>query len=87
MDEAFIPLHALVLAMLPAIDEYVDDEAGVRAYITRYHIESPIELDVTTDAEGAQRIGTTPPLYYVDTSLRPSYHQMRFTVERGAGDD
>ena len=41
----------------------------------------PVELDVSRDADGVLRIGSTPPLYYVDTSMRPSYHRLRFRAE------
>jgi hypothetical protein len=70
-----------MLAALQPAGDVRDDEAGVRSYIHRIEIESPVELDVTRDAEGLPRLGSTPPLYYVDTSLRPSYHRVRFTSE------
>src|SRR4051812_42959351 len=80
MDEAFVPLHQIVAALQPG-GEIRDDDAGVRTYIRRVEIESPVELDVTRDDDGLLRIGSTPPLYYVDTSLRPAYHRLRFTAE------
>jgi hypothetical protein len=80
MDEAFVPLHAVVRALRPTV-EICDDELGMHSYITRAEIEAPVELDVTRDAGGALQIGCTPPLYYVDTSLRPSYHRLRFVAE------
>lgn len=92
MDEAFTPLHDLLVALLPAQDEIVDEAAGVRSVITRYEVGSPVELDVTLaptgadGAAGALQIGSAPPLYYVDTSLRPSFHHIRFVVERGGPD-
>jgi hypothetical protein len=79
MDEAFVPLHRIVGALHPAA-EVRDDAAGVRTYIHRFEIEAPVELDVTRDADGRLGIGSTPPLYYVDTSLRPAYHRLRFTA-------
>jgi hypothetical protein len=79
MDEAFVPLHRIVGAMQPTGDVR-DDDAGVRSYIHRFEIEAPVELDVTRDSDERLRIGSTPPLYYVDTSLRPAYHRLRFTA-------
>ena len=52
----------------------------MHSYITRVEIEAPVELDVTRDDHGTLQIGSTPPLYYVDTSLRPSYHRLRFVA-------
>jgi len=40
-----------------------------------------VELNVFRDEDGTLRIGTTPPLYYVDTSLRPSYHRLKFMAQ------
>jgi hypothetical protein len=81
MDEAFHPFHRIVEDMIPAGVDFTDDEAGVRSYMTRLSIESPVELDVTRGDERALEIGSTPPLYYVATSSLPSFHRIRFTVE------
>jgi hypothetical protein len=81
VDEAFHPFDRILTGMAPAEAEFRDDEAGVRSYIHRFEIESPVELDVSRDASGGLRIGSTPPLYYVATSLRPAYHRLRFRAE------
>lgn len=81
MDDAFVPFHQIVQSMSPAGGDVRDDEAGVHSYIYRFEIESPVELDVARDENGVVQIGSTPPLYYVDTSLRPSYHRVRFIAE------
>jgi hypothetical protein len=79
MDEAFVPLHAIVNGLRPTA-EIRDDDLGMHSYLTRVEIEAPVELDVTRDDHGTLQIGSTPPLYYVDTSLRPSYHRLRFVA-------
>jgi hypothetical protein len=84
MDEAFVPLHRLVTGLTAAGDVRSED-AGVHMYIRRYEIESPVELDVTVGADGRMQLGSAPPLYRVDTSLRPSYHQLRFVAELDDG--
>ena len=78
MDEAFMPFAEIVRRMLAFGDELVDTEEGVRSYIYEYNIESPVELDVVRADDGQLQIGSTPPLYYVDTSIRPSFHRMTF---------
>jgi hypothetical protein len=87
VDEAFLPLHRIIEGMAPVQAEFRDDEAGVRSYIDRFEIESPVELDVARDGGGVLRIGSTPPLYYVNTSFRPAYHRLRFSAEVTNGDD
>jgi hypothetical protein len=78
MDEAFVPMHGVMVGLVPTGGDLHDEDLGVHSYIHRFEIESPVELDVTRDDAGALQIGSTPPLYYVNTSLRPSYHRLRF---------
>ena len=61
--------------------ELEDDELGVRMRVTRVEIESPVELSVVRDDDGTLRIGSTPPLYTVDTSIQPSFHGLAFAAE------
>ena len=83
MDQAFVHLGQIV-ADLVDFDELRDEEAGVRSYVHRARIESPVELSIRVAADGAVEIGSMPPLYRVETSLRPSYHRLTFTAELDA---
>ncbi len=89
MDEAFIPLHRLVPALLPVLPDLVDEEAGTRSYVTAYEVSTPIELDITrrddlpgSDADPSVEIGSVPPLYHLETSLPPVLHQLRLLAVR-----
>jgi hypothetical protein len=82
MDEAFIPLHEMVLGMA-ARGDIRSEEHGIHMYIDRFSVQTPIELDVAVATDGSVSIGSVPPLYRVETSLRPSYHQIRFSAELG----
>jgi len=81
MDEAFMPFEEIVRRLVAFGDEIVDEENGIRSYIYEYNIESPVELDVFKDDEGQLKIGSTPPLYYVDTSIKPSFHRLTFKAD------
>jgi hypothetical protein len=89
IDEAFMPFREIIERMLAFDGEFVDEEAGVHSYIYECEIESPVELDVARGEDGSLQIGSTPPLYYVDTSFRPSFHRLRFTadISRGSNGD
>ena len=80
MDEAFIPLSQMIERLTSFRGEIRDDGAGTRSYIYECSVESPVELDVTHDEKGALRIGSVPPLYYVDTTFRPTFHRLSFTA-------
>jgi hypothetical protein len=77
MDEAFLPFAEIVGRLIAFHGEFTDEQAGVHSYIYRCEIEMPVELDIGRDDLGQLRIGSTPPLYYVDTSFRPSYHRLK----------
>jgi len=80
MDPAFLPFADAVAEMLAFRGEIVDEETGVRSHITQCTIELPIELEVSRGESGALVLGSAPPIYYVDTSYRPSYHRIRVTA-------
>jgi hypothetical protein len=80
IDEAFLPLQKMVEELTSLNGEINDSDAGVRSYIYECTLESPVELDVFRDEEGLLRIGSVPPLYYVDTTFRPVFHKLSFTA-------
>ena len=84
MDEAFVPLHQMILGMA-AGGELRSADGGIRMFIHRFAVESPIELDLTERDDGSVAIGSVPPLYRENTTFRPSYHQIRFTAELSDG--
>ncbi|GGQ70075.1 hypothetical protein [Couchioplanes azureus] len=86
MDEAFLRVDEFVAGVLPDGAELVDPGAGVRAYVSGFGMETSVELDVVVAPDGMVRIGVAPPLYRVETSLRPSYHTLRLRAELD-GDD
>ncbi len=81
IDEAFMPFHQVIEQMVAFGGEFIDEEQGVRSYIYEYEIESPIELDVVIDEQGLPQLGSTPPLYDVNTSFQPSFHRLRFIAQ------
>jgi hypothetical protein len=80
IDEAFMPFGRIVERLVSFRSDIVDDDAGARSYIYAYSLDTPVEIDVARDETGALRIGTTPPLYHVETSIRPSFHRLAFTA-------
>ena len=80
IDPAFLPLREALAQMLDFPGVLSNEEAGVRSHIYECTIELPIELDVVRDDDGRLALGSAPPLYYVDTTYRPSYHRVRFTA-------
>jgi hypothetical protein len=80
IDGAFLPLREALAQMLVFTGSLSNEEAGVRSHIYECTIELPLELDVSRNDAGDLALGSAPPLYYVDTTYRPSYHRVRFTA-------
>ncbi len=75
-----LPFRHMLEKMTDINGESWNTEDGVHSYIYEFGIDMPIELQVLADEEGKVQIGSTPPLYDVDTTFRPSYHTIRFTA-------
>jgi hypothetical protein len=82
IDEAFLPLSELLPLLLPDLSELRDDTMGVLSTVTGVDLETPVELDIVVDPSGRVAIGGTPPIYHLETSSLPVFHQVRFTAVR-----
>lgn len=86
IDEAYVPLNDLLPLLLPDLPDLVDETAGVRSHVTGLEVETPVELDIVVDDTGHVTLGGAPPLYHVQTTWLPVFHQIRFTAVRGEVD-
>jgi len=76
MDSAFISFGKIIEKVLDIKGNINDEDNGIHFYIDEIEIGTPIELDIVVDENGKVTIGAIPPLYRVDTSFRPSYHNI-----------
>jgi hypothetical protein len=81
IDEAMMTVEEMVSDLTEPLDEIVDEENGVLMGISSISVDMPIQLDVVVDDNGKVHLGTTPPLYHLETSFMPVFHQLRFTFE------
>ncbi len=82
LDEAFLPLSTLLPALLPDLPDLVDEEMGVRSSVVGCEVTTPVELDIRVTDSGEVRLGGTPPLYHLATSILPVFHSLQVTAER-----
>jgi hypothetical protein len=80
IDEAMVPFHEHVCAMLEIEGVIESGEAGFKMKIDAVGIESPVQLDINVDENGKVIIGSSPPLYYLSTGIMPVFHTMRFNA-------
>ncbi len=57
-----------------------DDRLGVAMRIQRAVVETPIELGVLVDPDGAVTLTGAPPTQHVETTVMPVFHGIRMTV-------
>ena len=81
VDEAMMSLEEMVADLVAPVEEIVDEENGVLMGISSISIDMPVQLDVVMDENGQVHLGTTPPLYHLETSFMPVFHQLWFTFE------
>lgn len=72
LDEALLPLHLHLAALVPPQD-------GSGVVVEELRAEMPIELDVL-DRGDHLVVGSSPPLYYVQTGFPTARHRLRVTI-------
>lgn len=82
MDESFLPFNQIIGKLLDIDGDIHDEENGIHSYIYSLDIGTPVELDVFRDENGNLQLGLVPPLYRVNTSYRPSYHNISLIAEK-----
>lgn len=81
IDEAFLPLANFVEETANLEGEIKDPAAGVAMTIETVQMSLPIEIDISVDESGKVAIGAVPPMYSLETSVLPIFHQIDLTLE------
>ena len=82
IDESMMTVEEMVNELIGPIEEIVDQEEGVVQSIHKLEMNMPVQLEVVVDDDGNVQIGTTPPLYKLETSFMPVFHQLSFSFEK-----
>lgn len=84
IDEAFLTMSELI-ETLSDLEGHVTGLEGaeiIRMEMEAVELELPLQLDITVSDEGEVIVGGVPPLYYVETTVLPVFHQLRIALER-----
>lgn len=81
MDPAYLRLfeHILALADIPD-SPLIDKTTGFQMDLDELMTEMPVEMDISVNSSGLVFLGSSPPMYYADTSIQPVYHLMKIVV-------
>lgn len=81
IDEAMMSLSDMVQEFIAPFQQDTDKELDVSNSLTRLTLDMPVQIQVAKGPDGNVLFGITPPLYSIDTSFNPIFHQIRFTCE------
>jgi hypothetical protein len=81
IDEAMMGLSEMVADMITPFDTEKNMEEGLEVSLVGIHLDMPVQLQVAVGEDEKVSLGITPPLYKIETSFNPVFHQIRFTCE------
>lgn len=81
LDEAMLPFFEFVHGLSDIEGGHlVNGDESVSMSIESIAIETPFELDFQIDSDGTMTIGASPPMYYVQTTIKPIFHSMKLRM-------
>jgi hypothetical protein len=81
VDESMMSLSDMVEDMIEPFDTDKNLEEGLAVSLVGIHLDMPVQLQVAVGEDEKVSLGITPPLYKIETSFNPVFHQIRFTCE------
>ena len=81
IDEAMLEMADLLSQMNGSEEDLASGEYGFTLYPESIFLDMPLQLDIQKTEDGRMVIGGSPPLYYVETTIMPVFHQLRMKIE------
>lgn len=82
-DDDFIELNEFVLEMANVdfylSEHYLDEEIVLQP--EKVAMETPVQLVIELDENNEVKIGAIPPMYYVETTFMPIFHNIKLNIE------
>jgi hypothetical protein len=80
IDETMLAWSEFI-SQMTEVDGYLrDDEMGTAMQLEKVEMSMPIQLELHVGDDGKVVIGGSPPLYYVDTTILPVFHQLSIKI-------
>ena len=81
IDEAMLHLSDFVSQMTD-VEGYVrDDDDAAAMLLQRVKLSIPLQVDFHVKEDGSVILGSSPPLYYTETTFLPVFHQLDITIK------
>jgi hypothetical protein len=79
VDESMMSLSDMVEDLVEPFEPEQDEHQFLSMSLQSIHLDMPVQLQVAISADGKVTLGITPPLYKIETSFEPVFHQIKFT--------
>ena len=82
-DEDFIELSDFVHEMT-AVDYYLTEQfkdENIALIVEQIEMETACQLAVNVNENNQVQIGVIPPMYYVETTFMPVFHNIKLNIE------
>jgi hypothetical protein len=77
LDEAYLPFAEFSSDLANLDGMILDDEEQLSMVVDEVTCDMPVEMDILIDKDGKVEIGAAAPLYYLETSFVPVFHQLK----------
>jgi hypothetical protein len=69
------------VAQMTDVEGYlVDHEMRTAMQLEHVELSIPVQIDLLVNEDGTVVIGSSPPLYYADTTILPVFHQLDIKI-------
>ena len=79
IDESMMSLSDMVEDLVEPFEPEQDEHRFLSMSLQSIHLDMPVQLQVSVFDGGKVKLGITPPLYKIETSFQPVFHQIKFT--------
>jgi len=80
IDEAYASFAGNITAFSDVLGVIEDENNIQRFSVEKFHIETPIELDLRQNENEEITLGSAPPIYRTQTTILPVFHTLRMTI-------
>lgn len=80
IDEAMMEMGEFISQMSEVEGYLLDEKWQTATRLENVEMEIPIQLDLHVNDDGLLTIGSSPPLFYVNTTVMPVFHQLKVTI-------
>lgn len=80
IDEAMLAFGEFVAEMTDVDGYLYDSEEAAAMQVEEVELSMPVQLDLVVSDRGDVVVGSSPPLYYAETTFLPVFHQLKVRI-------